>query len=181
MNKGPLLVVRHGRTDWNDAGRLQGHTDVPLNAEGLAGARRAALSLRRQDVRRILTSPLIRASHTAEIIGLDLGIVPEVEPLLIERNFGPLEGRFVDDITAELRLKGRLATADGLPAGSESWPDLRRRAEVLLHKIDDMGPVLLVSHYATLIAIAEVMGTELDEPQNCAILDLRASVVQLDG
>lgn len=62
-----IFVFRHGQTDWNKEGRVQGHLDVPLNEAGRAEAHRLALGLRRVRLDAILTSDLSRAVHTAEL------------------------------------------------------------------------------------------------------------------
>ena len=63
-----LYIVRHGETMWNRQHRLQGHTDIPLNDAGLAGARIASDALKHIHFDHIFSSPLIRARKTAEII-----------------------------------------------------------------------------------------------------------------
>ena len=60
-----LLLVRHGETDWNAAGRIQGCTDTPLNARGRAQALALAGRLRDERPQRLYTSPLRRARETA--------------------------------------------------------------------------------------------------------------------
>lgn len=92
---GRLVLLRHGQTDHNVAGRLQGRVDVPLNDTGRAQARAAARSLAAgatPDL--VVSSPLSRALETAEIIAATLG-VPEpivTEKALIEAGFGAWEG-----------------------------------------------------------------------------------------
>ncbi|ETP72046.1 fructose-2,6-bisphosphatase [Lachnospiraceae bacterium JC7] len=63
-----LYIVRHGETMWNRQHRLQGHTDIPLNDAGLAGARIASEALKHVHFDHVFSSPLIRARKTAEII-----------------------------------------------------------------------------------------------------------------
>lgn len=172
MSNQTVLVLRHGRTDWNDLGRLQGHTDTPLNAEGLAGAHRAAVALQGRGVRRILTSPLQRASHTAQIIGDALGITPESDPRLIERNFGALEGGMVTRIAADLGVTGGLATSDSLPADAESWDGLLARTAAVLEDVQQMERVLIVSHFATISALAQLRNIPLSGPENCEVIAL---------
>ena len=60
-----LFVFRHGETDWNREGRLQGHTDTPLNATGLAQAEALAEQLRRHRLEAVVSSDLLRARTTA--------------------------------------------------------------------------------------------------------------------
>ncbi len=64
----PFYYLRHGETDWNVDGRMQGHTDVPLNANGLAQAAMARDRLAGLEFATICTSPLSRARRTAEIV-----------------------------------------------------------------------------------------------------------------
>ena len=68
-----LGLLRHGQTDWNVDFRLQGVTDIPLNETGLAQARAAAAVLRSGDWDVLLTSPLVRASKTAQIVAESFG------------------------------------------------------------------------------------------------------------
>ena len=63
-----IYLVRHGETDWNQAGRLQGQTDIALNAQGLEQAREAAERLKEVPFEIAFCSPLIRAKRTAETI-----------------------------------------------------------------------------------------------------------------
>jgi broad specificity phosphatase PhoE len=86
-------MTRHGETDWNAAGRWQGHTDVPLNDNGRAQARAVAEVLRGASLTAIVSSDLSRARETADIIGATLGIqVAYVDADLRERMFGVFEG-----------------------------------------------------------------------------------------
>jgi probable phosphoglycerate mutase len=98
-----LYYIRHGLTDWNSAGRLQGHRDVPINPEGRAQAARSAeilCSLFARDERPAegldyVSSPLGRARETMEIMRAKLGLTPSgyaIEPRLTEIGFGEWEG-----------------------------------------------------------------------------------------
>ncbi|MDI7774046.1 histidine phosphatase family protein [Asticcacaulis sp. EMRT-3] len=93
-----FLVLRHGQTDWNQQMRLQGSTDIPLNATGREQAKTAAGFLAGQGVTRIIASPLSRALETARIVGERLGIEPVTDGRLIERNFGLFEGMTLDEV-----------------------------------------------------------------------------------
>jgi broad specificity phosphatase PhoE len=88
-----LYLVRHGETDWNRQHRIQGLTDIPLNATGRRQARAAGKLLSRRSWNRIYASPLSRATETASIIAGQTGL-PEPEPVdaLVERNYGEAEG-----------------------------------------------------------------------------------------
>ena len=87
-----IYLVRHGETDWNQAGLLQGQTDIALNAQGLEQAHDAAERLKKVPFEIAFCSPLIRAKRTAEIIIGDRKITLTTDERLRELNFGPWEG-----------------------------------------------------------------------------------------
>jgi len=88
-----VCVARHGETDWNIAGILQGWSDVPLNEEGRRQAREMAAEFADWGFSRIYSSPLSRALETAEIISAALRLGPPVcHEGLKERNFGVVQG-----------------------------------------------------------------------------------------
>jgi len=85
-----LLLVRHGETDWNAEGRLQGHTDRPLNDFGRRQAAALAERLADDDIDAVYASDLARARETAEILADRLGLAVVTDPDLRERNWGQL-------------------------------------------------------------------------------------------
>jgi len=88
-----VFIVRHGETNWNLEGRIQGISDVPLNATGLEQAQKIANRLRLQHFDAIFTSPLKRAKQTAELIAqFHSGTPFYSEPNLREVSFGTAEG-----------------------------------------------------------------------------------------
>lgn len=88
-----LYLIRHGETDWNKQKKLQGVTDIPLNAYGVELAEKTAEGLKDVPFDRIYTSPLIRARRTAEIIRGDRSIEIIEEEALKEISFGDYEGQ----------------------------------------------------------------------------------------
>ena len=83
-----IYLIRHGETDWNKTKRLQGVTDIPLNAYGIELAEKTAEGLKDVPFDRIYTSPLIRAKETAQII-LGTRQIPLLEdPRIKEIGFG---------------------------------------------------------------------------------------------
>jgi broad specificity phosphatase PhoE len=88
-----LYLVRHGETDWNRQHRIQGLTDIPLNATGRRQARAAGKLLARRNWNDIYASPLSRATETASIIAGQTGLAePKPVDALVERNYGEAEG-----------------------------------------------------------------------------------------
>ncbi len=87
-----LLLVRHGETDWNADGRLQGQTDRPLSDFGRRQARRLAEELADEKLDAIYASDLSRARETAETIGARLGLPVVLDPELREKDWGTWEG-----------------------------------------------------------------------------------------
>ena len=95
-----LALVRHGQTDWNLEGRLQGRTDIPLNDTGRAQARALGKSLRGAGWDVVLASPLGRAQETATLIAAELGAqTGAAVPELTERAFGPMEGLIMAEVS----------------------------------------------------------------------------------
>jgi probable phosphoglycerate mutase len=86
-----LLLVRHGETAWNAEGRVQGQTDIPLNATGLAQARAVASVLGSEKFDAIYSSDLQRVQQTAAPTAKRLGMPVVLDPALRERHYGMFE------------------------------------------------------------------------------------------
>jgi 2,3-bisphosphoglycerate-dependent phosphoglycerate mutase len=93
-----LFLFRHGETDWNREGRLQGHTDTLLNATGLAQAEALVERLRPHRLDAIISSDLARAWTTGRIVAEGLGIPLIGEPGLREAHIGEAEGLFWPEV-----------------------------------------------------------------------------------
>src|SRR5262249_11940216 len=91
-----VYLARHGETEWSKAGRHTGRTDLPLTPQGGADARRLGERLRGTAFARVFSSPLARARRTAELAGF----APEVEPDLLEWDYGQYEGKTSAEIRA---------------------------------------------------------------------------------
>lgn len=97
-----LVLVRHGETEWNRIGRVQGRTDIPLNDTGRAQAQAAGRRLRAERIDAVVASPLARAADTAWIIAAELGLSDvELVDELVERDYGGAEGMTGAQIDAE--------------------------------------------------------------------------------
>lgn len=90
--KTEILLTRHGQTDWNFLGKVQGKADIKLNEKGVEQARNTRNKLKNEQIDLILCSPLIRAIETANIINADRNIPVFIDEELSERDFGEFEG-----------------------------------------------------------------------------------------
>ncbi|MEU2236162.1 histidine phosphatase family protein [Streptomyces vietnamensis] len=132
---GDLLLIRHGETEWSAAGRHTGRTDLPLTPEGEAQARTLAPFFAGRTFSFVLTSPLRRARHTAELAGLRGA---ETDEDLCEWDYGGYEGLTTARIHEtrpdwSLWRDGVPPHPDGLPG--ESAEDVGRRADRVLARV----------------------------------------------
>lgn len=95
-----LVLMRHGRTLWNDTGRLQGHADIELDTTGLAQATAAAEAMAGRDIAAVYSSDLLRASTTAETVAGLLGLPVVLDSRLREINVGSWAGMKRSDVEA---------------------------------------------------------------------------------
>ena len=145
-----IFLLRHGETDWHKIGRLQGHTDIPLNEEGIEQINAVGDLLLEKGIHidAIISSPLLRARMSAEIvakkIGLDNGQVT-IEPDFIERNFGEAEG-----LTREER---QTTFPNGNYAGMESVEQLCDRAKnaILKHVGVHADKTLMITAHGSIL------------------------------
>lgn len=92
-----LALLRHGHTAWNRAGRVQGRSDIPLDAEAVDALSNLRLPAP-WDQAALWSSPLERAVHTAALVA---DRPPRTDPALIEMNWGDWEGRIARDLRAD--------------------------------------------------------------------------------
>ncbi len=157
----PFVLIRHGPTDWNAAGRIQGHTDVPLSAAGRRAVRTWRLPTQITETVGDwdwLTSPLSRTRETAEILLPTAALATlRREPALIEMYWGTWEGQSLADIrraggreTAEAEARG----LDFCPPGGESPRQVQARLAPLLATLGAHGrPVVAVTHKGVIRAV----------------------------
>ena len=148
-----LYLIRHGETDWNIERRLQGHTDIPLNQNGIKTMTEAGKRLKEQhfQVDRIVSSPLKRAKETARVIAEQIGYSEEIlcDDGLMERSFGLAEGVSLlehPDLSDE-------------KYGVETIAAFRERVETVLRKYqsDEEQTWLLVTHGAFIMAALDLL------------------------
>lgn len=126
-----IALVRHGETDWNRAHRVQGRTDIPLNATGRRQAGMTATALRRQHWDAVFSSPLQRAAETARIMAAELALPePTLVGPLVERNYGAGEGLTAQELEARFPRTSQVPGRESrLSAVNRALPALRALAE----------------------------------------------------
>ena len=140
-----LFLFRHGETDWNREGRLQGHIDTPLNATGLAQAHALGENLRRHRLDAVLSSDLSRACTTAQIVAMAIRAPLFIEKGLRETNVGEAEGllwaeaktRFGEGLTERWYSDGDVAFPGGetgIATRTRGLAALRRFTAAHLHR-----------------------------------------------
>ena len=168
-----FVIVRHGQTDWNLEHRIQGSTDIPLNATGVAQAEHTREALREDEFDAIASSHLQRAEHTAATINASHGKAHHVDERLAERSFASVEGWTVEQV------KAAFTSFDAI-VDVESWHEVSQRMFEALNDLADAYPegrVLVVAHgssiRAVLAAIQEVSPREVPSMLNCSITEIR--------
>ena len=145
-----MYVARHGETAWSLSGQHTGLTDLPLTPNGERNARRLGERLKGLTFARVFTSPLQRAARTCELAGF--GAMAEIDPNLVEWNYGQYEGLRSAEILAE-RPDWQLFR-DGCPGG-ESPAQVGERADRVVQRVRAVpGDVLLFSsgHFIRVLA-----------------------------
>jgi broad specificity phosphatase PhoE len=136
-----VYLARHGNTAWTVTGQHTGLTDLPLTPNGEINAGRLGGRLKGMTFAKVFTSPLQRASRTAELAGY--GAVAETDPDLVEWNYGQYEGLTSAQILAQ-RPDWQLFR-DGCPGG-ESPAQISERADRVVKGIRAVsGDVLIFS------------------------------------
>jgi probable phosphoglycerate mutase len=191
-----IAFLRHGPTEWNAQGRVQGHTDIPLSAEGLAKMQ----SLRPPppfDAARAFVSPLLRARQTAEAFGLS-NPVPDAR--LMEQNWGRWEGLSREEILArdgaEAFTRAGLAASFHPPGGESTQALMDRVAAFLKDAAQHDSDAIAIAHLGVLRAaytlasgwdmampmpaeldVAKMLVLEVDPSGDCRIHGLNRNLV----
>ena len=193
-----IYLVRHGETEWNRAGRMQGHLDSPLTPRGEAQARAVGETLRELidgDGFDIVASPLGRTRATAALIAEALGAgspgAIATDRRLMEMSWGEWDGLTRSEI--EARNPGALARRrddhwDHLPPGGESWAATALRVTSFLADMDSDRPLIVVSHGGTGRVIRGLYGglprdqiLALEQPQDAFHLLRDGQVGRIDA
>ncbi|MBC7326537.1 histidine phosphatase family protein [bacterium] len=164
MCKTRIYLVRHGMTEWNDGGKMQGRTDVPLNQKGITQAKLLAKRLANIPLNAVYSSPLIRAKNTAEIISLTHNLEVVETTSLMEADFGKWEGLTLEEIrekwgnALELWYEGKAYPPEG-----EGILEMQSRVVEFIENIPTRHKgeeVLLVAHGGPIRAfVCHILGT----------------------
>ncbi|MBE6469048.1 MAG: histidine phosphatase family protein [Coriobacteriaceae bacterium] len=177
-----LYLMRHGQTEYNVAGLVQGHCDSPLTEEGVAQARAAGRWFASRGVvpTRLCSSPLGRTRATLEIVRAKLDAAPEALPEievvdgLIERSYGSLEGGSREEVPADLWNPGEEVVAYG-GEGSRALRERMVRTLTGLMRASGSDSVIAVSHGSATAQFKDAWAEHARCPQdvwigNCFIL-----------
>jgi len=159
-----LGLIRHGKTDWNALGKIQGQTDIPLNAEGIRQAHALAARLSGEEMRwdGVATSDLSRARETGQIIAQKLGIsLLPPDSRLRERYYGAIEG--TTDAERVERWGTDWRKSD---SGQETDEAVTSRALSFVEEAaanPSNSNILVVTHGSLLAQLMKAMCSQLDD------------------
>ncbi len=173
-----ICFVRHGETNWNAERRMQGHIDIPLNANGISQAERLANALIRVkhsfDV--IYSSDLERALHTANAVASALSLDVQITPRLRERNVGKLQGLLLAEapvLLPEIWQRHIARELDHDLGGGESIRTFHQRMQDILELFlnEHRGQsVLAVSHGGSLDMIYRIVTQQALDAERVAVV-----------
>ena len=148
-----FYIVRHGLTEWNEKGFIQGHSDSPLTAQGITQVKDLAKKLKNVKFDLAFSSDLLRAMRTAEIIAFEHNISVQTSKLLRERDFGILEGKSNKNFKEIDELLSKLSDEERKSYKSEKYVesdnDISDRLINFLREIAIGNPgkkILIVTH-----------------------------------
>ncbi|WP_414654561.1 histidine phosphatase family protein [Ideonella sp.] len=167
-----ILAVRHGETAWNVDSRLQGQTDISLNAVGQEQARRLAEALAGEDLDAIVCSDLVRARDTAQAVADRTGLALNTDAGLRERHFGIFQGHTyaeVERLWPEESARWRRREPDFGAEGGETLQGFYDRCVATASRLAEAHPgrtLLLVTHGGVLDCLYRAASrVELNAPR----------------
>lgn len=174
-----LALLRHGHTTWNREGRVQGRSDIPLDATAVAelGAQHLPSPW---GTAALWSSPLERASHTAQLVA---GRPALTDPALIEMNWGDWEGRIAKELRADPACDHRDIEEwgwDYTPPNGESPAALRTR--LVPWALALTRDSVAVCHIGVMrVLMAHATGWDFDGPAPFVVKRNRLFVIEIDG
>jgi broad specificity phosphatase PhoE len=147
-----IIFVRHGQTEVNREGRLQGRLDAPLTELGREQARLVAAGLASSGAVAVLTSPLLRAAETAHEIASMLGVDVEADARLIEVDYGEWDGRKFSEVAPEEWGQWRDDVAFVPPGGESLLTVATRVGDFCSARLIAESTIIAVSHVSPIKA-----------------------------
>ena len=180
-----LYLLRHGQTEWNIEGKIQGKTDIPLNETGLRQARCLAEGMREREISAVYSSPLLRAAQTAEILAEEKGLSVSVLPEFREVDFGLWEGRSWTEVAAEFHEDFRRweeNPAEYMPTGGESRESCRERCRAAMEQIlaGTVTDAAIVAHGGILAHVADYLLRNQKEKEEIIVKNASISIIEYD-
>ncbi|GIV09989.1 MAG: alpha-ribazole phosphatase [Fimbriimonadales bacterium] len=182
-----VYLVRHGQTPWNTIGRIQGHSDTPLDETGLRQAEQAArwLAERLQQPIAIYSSDLQRAAHTAQAIAHALNAPLYPEPALRERHWGLWEGLTSEEVQQQFPDHHFTYLYDpmmGTPPEAEPMRDFWTRVQQFGQRLIETHPhgeVVVVGHGGSLrILLCEALAGDVNTYRRIRLDNTGISIVE---
>lgn len=159
MNPRRVLLLRHGRTEWNAQRRFQGQADPPLDEVGRAQAYEIAGIVAALQPDLLVSSDAQRAMQTATIIGEVAGQPVRAEARLRERGLGHWEGLTRDDVAHQFpdEFADWAAGRDVSRRGGETRDEVAARALAAFRALPDVATTVVVTHSATAMALTNAL------------------------
>ncbi|WP_075883767.1 histidine phosphatase family protein [Candidatus Protochlamydia sp. W-9] len=183
-----IYLIRHGETDWNMLGKLQGHIDISLNSSGKIQARNLQKQLNHINFAAAFSSDLSRARQTAEIVLESKDIKIEETAVLRERQLGEWEGQSIDDLKNWLQKNSQIDSfiqedflAYKWDSISENYAEVFNRLSTLVLKISPLylgSTILLSSHGGLLRSVLYQLDFKSElrwHVDNCGFIKIRAN------
>jgi broad specificity phosphatase PhoE len=148
-----IYLIRHGQTDWNLEGRFQGREDIALNENGIQQAEVCGQAIKGESIKAVISSPLIRARKTAEIIAQSVSVDQVIiEDEITERDFSKVSGM--------TPMERETFYASGEKDDKEPWEDLCNRMMSSLKKYAQLFSdhnIIMVSHGASINSVLSTL------------------------
>lgn len=181
-----LFLLRHGKTAWNEEGRVMGRRGIPLNRNGMLQAKRIARILPRLDIDAIYSSPLKRALETSRILVQENDLPMKIDSNLTEVAFGRWEGyRFEDLIQDEAYQRFLRDPIKATVPGGETIQDVQKRGLKVIRRATrefPQGRLLFVSHADVIRAImCHYLRLPLEEFRRLRIDNGSLTALEVDG
>jgi probable phosphoglycerate mutase len=187
-----IFLIRHGETAWNAERRLQGHLDIPLNAEGERQAAALARALADEKFDAIVSSDLGRARSTAQAVASAQGMPLSTDPALRERCFGAFEGLLYEELEARFpeahaqwRARDPHARYPDGERRAETFAEFAQRAVDAVIRIAEAHRgqrIALFSHGGVLDCVYRAAhGMDISAPRNFDVLNAAINHLRWDG